>query len=202
MNLINCCTLVSSTSASSPVSAICVLMKIQMSVLTVHTIQHPGFFDPNLHLFTVRNANSYDINWNEDNLTDGNHFCTNRKCCGCVLTHCPPQRGFDYRLSCKIKDKLFCLCLDCPYCKSLDVLKFAGTENSCSSCRMKLLHHESYHLVYHYMCLFYRESFHKFKNIITEEEYWRDFDERRFHESISCQFCSCIFFDKQMNKLG
>ena len=165
-----------------------------------HKILHPGFFDPKIHLFTVRNADSFDINWNNDHLTNGNRFCTNRKCRGCVLTHRPPQRGFNYRLSCLVKDKLDCLCMDCPYCKSLDVLKYAGTEQSCESCKMKLLHHESYHLVYHYMCLFCRESLSKFRNIMSEKEYWEELDERRFEETISCQFCKRLFFDEQKKK--
>ena len=162
-----------------------------------HTILHPGFFDPKTHLFTVRNADSFDMNWNEDHLTYGNTYCTNRKCRGCVVRHCPPERRFNYRLSCIDKDKMFCLCVDCPYCKSLDVLKYAGTEKSCSSCQMKLLHHESYHLVYHYMCIFCRESLLKFKNITSEKEYWENFDEMRFEETISCQYCFRMFFDKQ-----
>ena len=150
-----------------------------------------------MHLFTVRNADSYDINWNEEHLSDGNHFCTNRKCRGCVLTQRPPQRGGEYRLSCLVKDKLFCLCVDNPYCKSLDVLKYAGTEQECKSCRMKLLHHESYHLVYHYTCLFCRESLRKFDYIMSEKEYWEELDEQRFLENVSCQYCCRIFFDKQ-----
>ena len=162
-----------------------------------HIILHPGFFDPKAHLYTVRNADSYDINWNEEHLTDGNKYCTNRKCCGCVAPHRQPTRGFEYRLSCLVKDKLFCLCTDCPYCKSLDVLKYAGTEQACASCRMKLVHHESYHLVYHYMCIFCRESLHKFKNIMSEKEYWDELEETRYEETISCQYCSRMFFDKQ-----
>ena len=161
-----------------------------------HIILHPGFFDPKVHLFTVRNADSYDINWNEDDLTSGNRFCTNRNCRGCVLTHCPPQRSFNYRFSCK-KKNMTCSCVDCPYCKSLDVLKYAGTEKACKSCCMKLLHHESYHLVYHYMCLFCVESLTKFNDILGEEEYWDELDETRFEESISCKFCNRLFFDKQ-----
>ena len=116
-----------------------------------HRIVHPGFFNPKEHLFTVKNADSYDINWNEDHLSDGNRYCTNRKCRGCVVPHCPPQRSFNYRMSCIVKDRMDCLCSDCPYCKSLDVLKYAGTFHNCNSCKMKLLHHESYHLIYHYM---------------------------------------------------
>ena len=162
-----------------------------------HKILHPGFFDPKVHLFTVRNADSYDINWNEENLTDGNKFCTNRKCRGNVVTHCPPQRSFRYRMSCQVKDKSNCCCLDCPYCKSLDVLKYPGTEKECQSCQMKLIHHESYHLVYHYMCLFCIESLTKFKNIMSEKEYWEQLDETRYEETISCKFCHRLFFDKQ-----
>ena len=162
-----------------------------------HTILHPGFFDPKIHLFTVRNADSFDINWNEDHLIYGNTFCTNRKCRGCVVRHCPPERGFNYRFSCLVKDKLFCLCVDCPYCKSLDVLKYAGTEKACSRCQMKLIHHESYHFVYHYMCIFCRESLSKFKNVLSEKEYWENLDETRYEETISCQYCSRMFFDKQ-----
>lgn len=162
-----------------------------------HKIVHPGFFNSKEHLFTVRNADSYDINLNEDNLQDGNRYCTNRKCRGCVVPHRQPQRSFNYRFSCIQMSGGDCLCEDCPYCKSLDVLKYAGTLQSCESCRMKLIHHESYHLIYHYMCLFCRESLHKFKNILTDQDYWEAFDERRFEEEISCHFCSRMFFDKQ-----
>ena len=162
-----------------------------------HKILHPGFFDPKVHLFTVRNADSYDINWNEDNLMDGNKFCTNRKCRGNVVTHCPPQRSFRYRFSCKVKEKNNCCCPDCPHCKSLDVLKYPGAEKECQSCRMKLLHHESYHLIYHYMCLFCVESLTKFKDIVSEKEYWEQLDEIRYEETISCKFCNRMFFDKQ-----
>ena len=164
-----------------------------------HVILHPGFFDPRLHLFTVRNADSYDINWNEDDLESGNRFCTNRNCRGCVVTHCPPQRGFDYRLSCE-KVPMTCCCVDCPYCKSLDILKYAGTEQSCKSCCMKLLQHESYHMVYHFMCLFCMESLNKFNDILDEKEYWDELENTRFEESISCQYCNRLFFDKQKKK--
>lgn len=162
-----------------------------------HKILHPGFFNPKEHLFTVRNADSYDINLNEDDLQDGNRYCTNRKCRGCVVQHRQPQRSFNYRFSCVQMSGGDCLCKDCPYCKSLDVLKYAGTFESCESCKMKLIHHESYHLIYHYMCLFCVESLHKFKNILTDQDYWEAFDERRFEEKISCHFCSRMFFDKQ-----
>ena len=130
-------------------------------------------------------------------LSDGNRYCTNRKCRGCVVPHCPPRRSFNYRLSCIVKDRMDCLCSDCPYCKSLDVLKYAGTFQSCNSCKMKLLHHESYHLIYHYMCLFCNESLDRFKDILTEKPYWELFDERRFEESISCHYCSKMFFNKE-----
>ena len=62
---------------------------------------------------------------------------------------------------------------------------------------MKLVHHESYHLVYHYMCIFCRESLHKFKNIVSEKEYWDKLEETRYEEIFSCQYCSIMFFDKQ-----
>ena len=62
---------------------------------------------------------------------------------------------------------------------------------------MKLLHHESYHLVYHFMCLFCTESLNKFNYILDEEEYWEELDETRFEETISCKFCNRLFFDKQ-----
>ena len=159
-----------------------------------HKILHPGFFDPKTHLFTVRNADSYDINWNEDHLTYGNKQCTNRKCRGCVVKYFSPERE---RRSCLEDDKLICLCVDCPKCKSLDVLKYAGIEKSCSSCQMKLLHHESYHLVYHYMCLFCRESLGKFKTILSEKVYWDNLEETRYRETVSCRYCSRLFFDKQ-----
>ena len=162
-----------------------------------HKIVHPGFFSPEEHLFTVRNADSFDINLNKDDLQDGNRYCTNRKCRGCVVQHRQPQRSFNYRFSCIQMGGGDCLCKDCPYCKSLDVIKYAGTLQSCESCKMKLIHHESYHLIYHYMCLFCRESLHKFKNILTEKGYWDNFDERRFEEKVSCHFCSRMFFDKQ-----
>ena len=162
-----------------------------------HKIVHPGFFNSKEHLFTVRNADNYDINLNEDDLQDGNRYCTNRKCRGCVVPHRQPQRSFNYRVSCVQMSGLDCLCKDCPYCKSLDVLKYAGTLQSCESCKMKLIQHESYHLVYHYMCLFCRESLLKFKNILTDETYWEKFDETRFEEKASCHFCNRMFFDKQ-----
>ena len=165
-----------------------------------HKILHPGFFDPNLRLFTVRNADSYDINWNEENLHYSNEYCTNRKCRGIVLTSRPPQQGFNYRMSCIEKEGSSCLCSDCPYCKSVDVIKYAGTEKSCTSCKMKLLHHESYHLVYHYMCIFCRESLHKFRNITSEKEFWDEFEERRFEEESSCHFCLRLFFDEPKKK--
>ena len=161
-----------------------------------HKIMHPGFFNPKEHLFTVRNADTYDINLNEDDLQDGNRYCTNRTCRGCVVPHRRPQRSFNYRFSC-LQMSSDCLCTDCPYCKSLDVLKYAGTLDSCESCKMKLIHHESYHLIYHYNCLFCIESLQNFKNIVTEKDYWDNFDGRRFDEKVSCQFCSRIFFDKQ-----
>ena len=162
-----------------------------------HKIRHPGFFNPKEHLFTVRNADSYDINLNEDDLEDGNRYCTNRKCRGCVVPHRQPRRSFSYRLSCLQVGSMLCLCTDCPYCKSLDVLKYPGTLQSCESCKMKLLQHESYHFIYHYMCLFCLESLNRFKHILTNEDYWEAFDERRFQEKVSCHFCSRLFFDKQ-----
>ena len=152
-----------------------------------------------LYLFTVRNTDSYDINWNEDGLASGNRFCTNRNCRGCVVTHRPPQRGFDYRFSCE-KKNMTCCCVDCPYCKSLDILKYAGTEQSCKSCFMKILQHESYHLVYHFMCLFCVESLNKFNDVLDEKEYWDELENTRFEESISCQYCNRLFFDKQKKK--
>ena len=99
-----------------------------------HKILHPVFFDPKTHLFTVRNAGSYDINWNEDHLTYGNKQCTNRKCSGCVAKYSPERE----RRTCLEDNKLFSLCVDCPNRKSLDVLKYAGIEKSCSSCQLKL----------------------------------------------------------------
>ena len=164
-----------------------------------HKIVHPGFFDPNIHLYTVRNADTYDINWNEERLQYCNEFCTNRKCRGSQLTSRPPQRGFNYRLSCIAKDGYSCVCSDCPHCKSLDVIKYAGTEKNCKSCQIKLLHHKSYHLVYHYMCLFCRESLHKFRNITSENQYWDEFEKRRFEEMSSCHFCLKLFFDEHKN---
>ena len=178
------------------IPCVCYLCNDENPDECAHRIMHPGFFNPNEHLFTVRNADSYDINLNEDDLQDGNRYCTNRKCRGCVVPHRRPQRSFNYRFSC-LKVSGDCLCTDCPYCKSLDVLKYAGTLQSCDSCNMKLIHHESYHLIYHYNCLFCLESLQKFKNIVTNKDYWDIFDERRFEEKVSCHFCSKIFFDKQ-----
>ena len=57
--------------------------------------------------------------------------------------------------------------------------------------------HESYHLIYHYMCLFCNESLDRFKDILTEKDYWELFDERRFEESISCHYCSKMFHNKE-----
>ena len=164
-----------------------------------HKILHPGFFDPSLHLFTVRNADSYDINWNEERLQYCNEYCTNRKCRG-IRLKCRTPPSFNYRQSCIDLEGHSCCCSDCPYCKSVDVIKHAGIEKSCASCKMKLLHHESYHLIYHYMCLFCRESLHKFKNITSEKEYWDEFEETRFQEESSCHFCLKLFFDDQKKK--
>ena len=41
------------------------------------------------------------------------------------------------------------------------------------------------------------ESLTKFKDIISEKEYWEQLDEIRYEETISCKFCNRILFDKQ-----
>ena len=59
---------------------------------------------------------------------------------------------------------------------------------------------ESYQLVYHFMCLFCVESLNKFNDVLDEKEYWDELENTRFEESISCQYCNRLFFDKQKKK--
>ena len=163
-----------------------------------HKILHPGFFNPKKHLFTVRNADTYDINWNSDYLFEGNKYCTNRKCIGSVESLTLFQRW--RRRSCLKVDQKSCLCPDCPSCKSVDVFKYAGIEKECPPCATELLEHEAYHLVYHFMCKFCRSGFGGRSSIKTEKDYWEILENRRFEEAKSCHYCNKFFYNSTNKK--
>ena len=149
------------------------------------SILHPGFFDEKKHLFTVKNADSFNINYLNENLAFGNQFCTNRTCAGCVARYPRKSCGKD------------CPCPTCPNCKSIDVFKYPGTDKECSDCRTALLDHEAYHFVYHYMCLFCQDSAWRFLNNLTEEDYWGYLEYKRNQELRSCHYCFKIFYDRK-----
>ena len=172
---------------------LCALCNVVEATECHHKILHPGFFNPKKHLFTVRNADTYDINWNSDYLFEGNKYCTNRKCIGSVESLTLFQRW--RRRSCLKVDKKSCLCPDCPSCKSLDVFKYAGIEKECPPCATELLEHEAYHLVYHFMCKFCRSGFGGRSSIKTEIDYWETLENRRFEEAKSCQYCNKFFYN-------
>ena len=176
---------------------LCYICNIETPRKCEHKILHPGFFDPKKHFFTVRNADTYDINLNDEHLTSSNRFCKNRKCRWCVADK-ENERSYKQR-SCKERDKFSCGCPDCPNCKSVDILKYAGTDKFCEVCRENLLDHESYHFAYHFLCLFCRSSLEKFQEFTSEQEYWDYFEESRFQETISCCYCNRLFFD-QINR--
>ena len=165
---------------------LCTLEEDEIPVCEHRSILHPGFFDPEKNLFSVRNADSYNINFNEEYLTFGNQFCTNRTCSGCVsrypLGSCGPSG---------------CTCPDCPNCKSLDVYKYPGTDKQCSVCQNELLDHEAYHFAYHYSCRFCQESMGKFRYALTEQEYWDELKTRRDEELRSCRYCYKILYDRK-----
>ena len=177
---------------------LCCICNLETPRQCDHRILHPGFFDPKKHLFTVRNADTYDINLNTDQLTFSNRFCKNRKCVWCV-TDKENARKYQQR-SCLERDKHSCGCPDCPFCKSVDVLKYAGSDQCCEICKENLLDHESYHFTYHFLCLFCRNSLEKFQEFTSEQEYWDNFEETRFQETISCCYCNRLFFDQYKKK--
>ena len=147
-------------------------------------ILHPGFFHREKHLFTVKNADSFNINYNEENLEFFNKRCTNRTCEGIHGNHwesCGPGG---------------CTCQSCPLCTSVDVFKYPGAEADCKECKEDLLDHEAYHFIYHYKCRFCRESRIRFQDVLDELDYWNDHYEARDQESRSCKFCYKILFDK------
>ena len=163
---------------------LCLLCNVHYPAECEHKyILHPGFFDEEKHLFTVRNADTWNINHVDESLANGNQFCTSRMCGGCVKRY--PRRACDGP----------CPCPTCPDCKSVDVLKYAGSEKQCGVCRNELLDHEAFHLVHHYMCRFCRASIGRSQDILTEDQYWNNLEMDRDEEQRSCHFCYKLFYD-------
>ena len=68
---------------------LCLLCNVYYPAECEHRyVLHHGFFDKGKHLFTVKNADTWDINYVDESLADGNQFCTSRMCGGCGGRSC------------------------------------------------------------------------------------------------------------------
>ena len=118
-----------------------------------HNILHPGYFDKNVHAFTVRSHDSVQLNKvRRDELESGT--------------------------------------------LSIEIVKYAGIEKEetvCVQCPQDVLHHQAYHLVHHDSCKYCRNEKHKYENVTSVEDCFREIKRRNYFEKVSCHICKKLF---------
>ena len=91
------------------------------------------------------------------------------------------------------------MCNDLSFFRNCYVLKYPGIPKSCSQCKTDLLHHKSYHLVFHASCKFCK--FYQYKTFpkTAEKLRARESEERLWYKKV-CPYCDKKFVESYQRK--
>ena len=160
-------------------------------------------FDAKNNLFTVRNADSYNLGHIVLDKYDSNKYCLSKSCRNGVKYASGKSKGEPVKivdrylgeeniLKCTETD---CECPQCPYCKTVQLIKFTDIPNNCQDCQLDLDDHEAHHIVVHDYC--------KFCDYITKEandfeckdefDFWTENEIIRNQDLLTCHLCEREF---------
>ena len=87
--------------------------------------------------------------------------------------------------------------------RGIQIVKYAGIENDdsvCVQCPQDVLHHQAYHLVHHDLCKFCRNEKHKYENVTSVEDCFREMKRKHFFEQVSCHICNKLFSNERKKR--
>ena len=151
----------------------------------------------------MRNADSYNLGHIVLDKYDSNKYCLSKSCRNGVKYASGKSKGEPVKivdrylgeeniLKCTETD---CECPQCPYCKTVQLIKFTDIPNNCQDCQLDLDDHEAHHIVVHDYC--------KFCDYITKEandfeckdefDFWTENEIIRNQDLLTCHLCEREF---------
>ena len=170
-------------------------------------------FDPETDMITVRCADTYPLIKSKVELDsyDSNKYCLDAECKYGVRYDKGEHKGEPMLASDRMdgwelsKDTVkkcrnaktgqSCNCPNCPYCKTVQVIKFTGIPTDCDECTEDLYDHEANHLIVHDKCKFCDYIVIEANDFENKDEFsfWKENAMIRNQNDKTCHICHTEF---------
>ena len=166
-------------------------------------------FDPETDMITVRSADTFDLAKTdvEFDLYDSNKYCLDAECKNGVRYKKGENKGDPMMAMDRMDGWKFtkdtvkkcsntetdqaCNCPNCPYCKTVQIIKFTGIPTDCDECTEDLYDHEANHLIVHDKCKFCDYIVNEANNFENKDEFsfWKENAMIRNQSYLTCYIC-------------
>ena len=175
-------------------------------ICQVHEVNYVASgFDPEIDAFTVRSSDTIDISKVKLDKYDSNKLCLRDSCRqGIKFTEgrlkdepVPIVERTLYKediLKCTGNE---CECPCCPFCKTVQVIKFTGIPKDCKDCMTDLEDHEAYHFVVQEDCKFCKYICKEANDFENKDifDFWCENRMIRYQDRLTCHICDIEFND-------